>query len=100
MANYFARVELHEAEWPDDYEELHESLAEVGFINCITFSEGSTKRLPTGFYFARNQSDDKSKVFGKVRQCADGTGYKNEVVVVKSGGSQSNLTKDCDDDDE
>ena len=62
MAEYFARVELHGAKWPDDYEELHEALEKEGFINCITPTDGDTKRLPSGFYFAKALSDDKAKV--------------------------------------
>lgn len=37
VANYYARVELHGASWPDDYEDLHKALAEHGFTNCATF---------------------------------------------------------------
>lgn len=95
MANYFARVELHDADWPDDYEDLHKSLSKVGFNNCLPLSEGGKKRLPTGLYWAKSQSDDKEVVFGKVKKCADDTGFSNEVIVIVSGGSRSDLSKDC-----
>jgi hypothetical protein len=95
MANYFARVELHDAEWPDDYEDLHEYLKKEGFSNCLPLSDGRKKRLPTGLYWARNRSDDKAVVYRKVKKCADDTGFDSEVIVIKSGGSQSGLSKDC-----
>jgi len=96
LANYFARVELHGAKWPDDYEELHEALAKIGFTNCIDFDEGDTKKLPTGFYFARGKSADKNVVSKSVCSAVDTTGYTNEVVVIKSAGSNSRLNSDCD----
>jgi hypothetical protein len=95
MANFFARVELHGARWPDDYVILHNALANHGFTSCITFDDGQTKRLPTGFYYSTNRIDDTSKVAQAVKSCADSTGYKNEVVVVKSAGSSSFLSLFC-----
>lgn len=95
MANFFARVELHRATWPDDYESLHTALAKHGFTNCITFDDGDQKRLPTGFYFSTGQKDDVSLIAKVVKACADNTGFKNEVSVVKSGGSQHYLSKAC-----
>lgn len=96
MANYFARVELHGAEWPDDYENLHENLAGIGFTTCVKFKNGGSNKLPTGFYYAQGQSSDKNAVAKKVFSAADATGYTNEVVVVKSSGSNSRLNEDCD----
>ncbi|HVW77978.1 MAG TPA: hypothetical protein VHB45_10225 [Alloacidobacterium sp.] len=95
MANFFARVELHGAKWPDDYEELHDALAKHGFTNCMTFDDKSKKSLPTGFYFSTDRVEDVQRVTTAVKKCADDTGYKNEVVVVKSGGSSSYLSKKC-----
>ncbi len=37
MRNYFARVELHDAEWPDDYEYLHALRAKIGFTPASIF---------------------------------------------------------------
>jgi hypothetical protein len=57
MANYVARVELHDARWPDDYATLHTALAKVGFVNCVRTQatvDGpiSRKRFPTGTYYS------------------------------------------------
>jgi len=95
MADFFARVELHRARWPDDYKTLHSALAKHGFTNCITFGNGEKKRLPTGFYFSTNRIDDVPKVAQAVKDCADSTGYSNEVTVVKGAGSYSFLSLLC-----
>lgn len=83
MADFFARVELHGARWPEDYKMLHDALSTHGFTNRI-LSTGGEKRLPTGFYYSTNRIDDLQKVATAVKACADGTGYKNEVIVIRS----------------
>jgi hypothetical protein len=95
-SNYFARVELHDADWPDDYEDLHNELAKVGFTPCVTFTKGGSKKLPTGFYYGKGRSTDLSKVFTDVSSAADATGYLSEISVIKSGGSRHRLSDDCD----
>jgi hypothetical protein len=95
MANFYARVELHGASWPKDYEKLHEALKKHDFTNCVTTNDGVAWRLPTGFYFSTDRIDDTSVVAKAVKECADSTGYKNEVVVVKSAGSAWYLSKKC-----
>lgn len=95
MPNYFARVELHDAEWPDDYEGLHKNLEKQGFTNCIKYDNGTKKRLPTAFYFAKNLSDDLPNAYKKVKKCASDTGYEYELVVIQSAGSTSSLSKEC-----
>lgn len=94
MADYFARVELHGASWPLAYEGLHRALKEHGFTNCIP-GIGGLLRLPTAFYHSTNRIDDIDKVTAAVKQCADATGYKNEVLVVKNGGWQGYLSSKC-----
>jgi hypothetical protein len=94
MADYFARVELHGAAWPTAYEGLHRSLKAHGFTNCIPGAGGSLK-LPSAFYYSTDRVDDVDKVTLAVKGCADATGYKNEVVVVKSGGWQGYLSSRC-----
>jgi hypothetical protein len=96
MPNYFARVELHGAEWPDDYEDLHKFLARIGFIPCLTYSKGESAKLPTGFYFAKGLEKDTVKISNKVFDAADLTGFDNEVTVIQSAGSNSRLSKGCD----
>ena len=95
MADYFARVELHGANWPDDYATLHEALQKHGFTNCVPIGGGTLKRLPTGFYFSTNRIDDDERVEAAVKACADSTGYRNEVIVIKNGGAYSHLSRNC-----
>jgi hypothetical protein len=94
MSNYFARVELHGAAWPAGYVKLHEALAKHGFTNCINSDSGNL-RLPTAFYHSTDRVDDVSVVAKAVKQCADSTGYKNEVLVVKDGGWSGYLNSKC-----
>ena len=49
MANYLARVELHLA-GPEDYEKLHVSMLERGYVRKITGEDGVAYRFPTGTY--------------------------------------------------
>lgn len=94
MADYFARVELHGAHWPLGYQKLHTALAEHGFTNCITGTIGS-QRLPTAFYHSTNRIDDIGIVAKAVKACADSTGYKNEVIVIKNVEWTSYLSTAC-----
>jgi len=96
MSNYFTRIELHDAEWPDDYEDLHQALAKIGFSPCVYFNSGESKKLPTGFYFAKGLGKDIGSVAKKVFSVANETGYENEVVVIRSSGSKSTLSAACD----
>ena len=96
MPNYFARVELHDAIWPDDYEDLHERLARIGFTPCIFYTKGGSKKLPTAFYFARGLGGNTESVAQTVFNAARETGFEHEVTVIKSGGSVSRLRQDCD----
>jgi hypothetical protein len=95
MASFFARVELHGATWPKDYEKLHTLLVGHGFTNCVTTSNGNAWKLPTGTYWSTDRIDDVNRVAKAVKACADSTGYKNEVVVVKDLGWQGYLSSKC-----
>jgi hypothetical protein len=95
MARYFARVELHNGD-SDDYETLRTKLKVKGFSNCIAIKSGGSKKLPTGFYVATLGEFVVSKVAKTVKDAADSTGLGNEVVVVKSEGSFSYLSEECD----
>jgi hypothetical protein len=94
MADYFARVELHGAGWPADYEKLHGSLQAHGFTNCVLAGDKSW-RLPTAFYYSTGRTEDVELVTRVVKKCADDTGYRNEVVVIKNGGWQGYLSSGC-----
>ena len=87
LANYFARVELHGAAWPADYEKLDRALKRHGFANFIQGYDAA-HRLPASFYFSVNRVDDLPLVAKAVKHCADRTGFRNEVLVIKSAGSR------------
>jgi hypothetical protein len=95
MANYFARVELHGARWPEDYAVLHNALAKHGFTNCVSANDGRNLKLPTGFYYSTDRIDDNSIVAKAVKECANSTGYNNEVIVINSNGWYSFLNYLC-----
>jgi hypothetical protein len=92
MADFFARVELHGARWPDDYTALHDALSKHGFTNRIVGTAG-VSRLPTGFYYSADRIDDVQKVAAAVKACADSTGFPNEVIVIKNAGWNAYLSK-------
>jgi hypothetical protein len=94
MADYFARVELHDAAWPSGYQKLHEALAVHNFTNCIASTQGNL-RLPTAFYHSTNRIDDLETVAKAVKGCADSTGYKNEVIVMRDSGWYGYLSSKC-----
>ena len=94
MADYFARVELHGAPWPTGYQKLHEALSVHNFVNCIE-SGGHSWRLPTAFYHSTGRIDDVATVAKAVKECADSTGFKNEVLVVKDAGWNGYLSSKC-----
>lgn len=94
MPTYYARVELHDAD-EDDYESLRELLALEGFSHCHTPDKVS-KRLPTGFYKGTRDEEKVGEVAKIVKSQADVTGCKSEIVVVKSNGIKSYLSKNCE----
>lgn len=86
-ANYFARIELHGAQWPADYLQLDEALARRGFAR-ITRKETTIQPPPSMFYISANRTDDLRQVAHEVKECANRTGYPNDVLVIKSAGSR------------
>jgi hypothetical protein len=87
LASYFAKVELHGAQWPADYRKLDKALKRHGFSNFIQGYE-SAHRLPMALYFSVNRADDLRAVAQVVKHCADRTGFTNNVLVIKSAGSR------------
>lgn len=87
LANYFARVELHGARWPSDYRKLDEALKKHGFERCVQAGRRG-EDLATAFYYAENRVSDLLVVANAVKACADRSGFKNDVLVIKSAGSQ------------
>jgi len=95
VADFFARVELHKAVWPTDYTRLHTLMEKHGFSNCVTAADGKKWKLPTGTYWSTNRVDDADRVAKAVKECADATGYANEVLVVKDAVWQGYLSSKC-----
>lgn len=87
LASYFAKVELHGARWPADYRKLDKALKRHGFSNFIQGYD-SAHRLPTALYFSVNRADDLRAIAQLVKRCADRTGFRNNVLVIKSAGSR------------
>jgi lipopolysaccharide/colanic/teichoic acid biosynthesis glycosyltransferase len=87
LASYFAKVELHGAQWPADYRNLDKALKRHGFSNFIQ-GDSSPHRLPAALYFSVNRADDLRAIAQLVKRCADRTGFRNNVLVIKSAGSR------------
>jgi hypothetical protein len=94
MPEYFARVELHDAD-DDDYELLRKAMKEEGFSHCRKMKSGKLKKLPTGYFFAKLTETDVSEVAKGVKARADSTLCDSEIVVSKNGGSFSYLSELC-----
>jgi hypothetical protein len=98
VSSYFARIELHGASWPNDYDSLHSELTKIGFCNCMFVIDGQTpvnRRLPTGFYFCSESDANHTSITASVKKAADDTGYSSEIVVIGVGVAISYLSRDC-----
>jgi hypothetical protein len=99
MANYVARVELHDARWPDDYATLHAALAKVGFVNCVRTQAAdgtiTRKRLPTGTYYSEASESSLINAYSLVQAAATSTKYKHEIFVCESVGFRAGLSRQC-----
>jgi hypothetical protein len=93
IASYFARVELDNAICPSEYEKPHLALAKHGFTSCGPASRRSL-RLPTAFY-SGGRVDDIDAVAAAVKDRADSTGRKNEIVVTKHAEIRMYLSSNC-----
>lgn len=90
-ANYFARIELHGAQWPADYLALDEDLEQHGFAQ-FTRRESAHQPLPKAFYFSINRTDNLRQIAKALKDCANRTGFRNNVLVIKSAGSRFQFT--------
>lgn len=84
MASFTVRVVLHGAEHSEDgYKELHAAMKKSGFSRYITSDDGTKYHMPLAEYnFEGNKSADEVRFLA--RDAADGTGYKNAVLVTES----------------
>lgn len=80
MANYMARVELHQA-GPEDYERLHASMQQRGYLRRMTGEDGAIYQLPTGTYFVTNTSAVLSVALNAAVDAAKDTGRSAAIIV-------------------
>jgi len=80
MANYMARVELHLA-GPEDYELLHASMQQRGYVREMPGEDGAIYQLPTGTYFVTNTSAMLHVALNAAVDAAKETGKSAAVIV-------------------
>ena len=80
MANYVARIELHNASH-DDYETLHAAAQRRGLLRTIVASDGKKYQLPTGTYVVENTNATLQQVYDAAEAAATETRKKFWVVV-------------------
>jgi hypothetical protein len=80
MANYMARVELHQA-GPEDYERLHASMRQRGYVREMPGEDGAIYQLPTGTYFVTNTSAMLHVALNAAVDAAKETGKSAAVIV-------------------
>ena len=94
MANYLARVEL-ELAGPEDYEGLHASMQQRGYVRQITGEDGAVYRLPAGTYFVTNTSAVLHVALSAAVEAAKETGKRSAVLVTDWQSARwSGLAKD------
>jgi hypothetical protein len=82
MANYLARVELHNANY-QDYENLHQNMANRGYARVIVSDQGKRYKLPTGTYIAMGSNANLQMAYNAAVAAAQETGKRFWVVVVE-----------------
>lgn len=90
MANYVARIELHNATY-DDYETLHAAAARRGLLRTIAASDGKRYQLPTGTYVAANTAVTLEQAYAAAEAAATETGKRFWVVVADWGTARFSL---------
>jgi hypothetical protein len=83
MAEFFARVELHNAT-SSDYDTLHEKMDKAGFYRFVLDPNTANKHmyLPTGSYVSYT-AGPIDRVALKVREIANSVKYLNKVYCAK-----------------
>jgi hypothetical protein len=82
MANYMATVELRLA-GPEEYEQLHLSMGQRGYVRKVTGEDGVVYRLPAGTYFVTNSSAKLEVALRAAVEAAEETGKKAGVMVTE-----------------
>ena len=84
MPTFIARVELHGARYPDDYQDFHERMEAEGHYKTIKGRNGVTYRLPAATYSAIKNGISTRSVRDEVSQIAADTGFRISVLVAKA----------------
>jgi hypothetical protein len=81
MSDFLARVELHDAIWPDEYvSRLHSAMSREGFSKTITDEKGIVYELPIAEYY-KSTSEDVEQVIERAKKAATTIGKKFGVIV-------------------
>jgi hypothetical protein len=81
MANYLARVELHNATY-QDYEALHAAMKRRGYARTIVSNDGKKYQLPTGTYVAESTNVTLEQAYSAAVAAANDTGKSFWAIVV------------------
>lgn len=90
MANYVARIELHNATY-DDYERLHVAAKNRGLLRTIVANDGTKYQLPTGTYVAENTQASLEQAYAAAEAAATETRKRFWVVVADWASARFSL---------
>ena len=90
MANYVARIELHNATY-EDYERLHGAAARRWLLRTIAANDGKKYQLPTGTYIAENNSLTLEQAYAADEAAATETRKRFWVVVADWAAARFSL---------
>lgn len=86
MAIFYARIELHDAEW-SDYEVLHEQMRKQGFTQTVTSTDGTVYQLPPATYRIE-VGLNKEDVLARAKVAASALNKNRGILVIQSSGAQ------------
>lgn len=90
MANYVARIELHNATY-DDYERLHVAAKKRGLLRTIVATDGIKYQLPTGTYVSENTSASLEQAYAAAEAAGTETRKTFWLVVVDWASARFSL---------
>jgi len=88
MADYLARVELHDAEEEEDYEKLDEAMEKRGFVQTIQADDGTAYQLPDTTYVVQNSNMTATAAHDAAVAAAQETGFEFGLIVVEFASSE------------
>ena len=92
MANYVARIELHNASY-SDYETLHAAAQRRGLSRTIVSNDGTRYQLPTGTYVAENTNATLEQAYEAAQAAASETRKVFWTVVADWASARFSLQK-------